>query len=151
MKIDEFRLCFEYLCHSFDLDFEYKAKSMQSYFESPLGMMTSTKFKALINKAKEHVLCKAGYLPTIKDIVSMQYIPDSDEPDKENFRDASCVKCDGVGFVTISKTEKSGRVYLYSACCDCIAGAKRLEQTTLGRETGCYKNYLSKGYELWEV
>ena len=148
MKIDEFRSCFEYLCNSFDLDFEYKAKSMQSYFESPLGMMTSIKLKALINKAKEFVPCKPGYLPTIKDIVGMQFAPNTDEPVRENFRTVTCTKCDGTGFVTLEKKEQSGRVYAYAACCDCVAGARKIDQTTLGREIGSYKNYLLKGYEL---
>jgi hypothetical protein len=150
MDSKEFQKCFEYLCQSFDLDFGFKAQSMQSYFQSPLGKLTESRLKELINKAKFVLDVKSGCLPSIKALIEIESTLTNNSFDSSDMSLAECELCGDTGFVSIVDTKSKHR-YSYAACCTCAEGRKKNEQTTVGREIGLYTNYLSRGFELYEV
>lgn len=151
MNYQIFNDCFKFLCRSFDLDFDKKKDRMETYFDSKLGKMTEERFLFLIKIARETLIVKSGYLPPIRELVNLYYTTATNlnKPElitaRENYHDAVCPICDNIGFVTLER--KDGEM-CGGFCCKCIRGQNKLINTQLGRELGCYTNWLEKGYKL---
>ena len=138
MNLNIFTYCFEKLCLQFDLDPEKKKNRIPAYFDSKLGEMQEHKFLELIKKAGETLTVKTGFLPSKKELTNLYFntmTTKKQKPLGENFHDAICFICNGIGLV--SKDTDHGRVCL--GCCTCIIGQKKQHDTILGRELGCYK------------
>jgi hypothetical protein len=150
MNYAEFTECFKTLCLSFDLDFEKKRDRIDTYFHSKFGELSKYACMELIKRAKENLMVKSGFLPPIRELVNLYYSTAQYEQkaksDMENYNQAACAVCDGIGFVSL---EKDG--YRYGGfCCTCKRGQAKNIQTKIGRELGFYTDYLKKGYKLLE-
>lgn len=148
MDYKSFQSCFNKLCNTFDLDYEKKQSRIESYFESQLGDLSEHNFLEVIKKAGDTLNPKAGHLPRIQELLSIYYNntsrPQKAMEDMENFNQAKCAICDGLGSVVM---EKGG--YTYSGmCCTCRIGQIKQRATKIGQNAGCYTDYLEQGYSL---
>lgn len=139
MNIEAFQRCFKALCLSFDLDYDKKKNRVASFYDSKLGELTEDKFLELIKKAGATLDIKPGFLPPIKQLISLYFntMTKKKKPYKleENFHDAICPDCNGIGL--ISEDRPQGRFIV--GCCKCIIGQKKQHDTELGRKLGCYE------------
>lgn len=150
MNIQLFTNCFKKLCLSFDIDFEKKKDRIETYYDSKLGEISDIALLEIIKKAKSGLDVKPGYLPSIRDLINIYFEininrsrPDKLE-DRENFHNAVCPICDGIGFVSLWK---DGHQY-GGFCCTCIKGQHKQANTELGRKMGCYIDALNRGFEM---
>jgi hypothetical protein len=149
MNYECFEKCFRELCCSFDLDYERKKRSMRSYYESKLGNLSDIDLMQLIKKARETLIVKTGSLPPIQQLLylGVYNMPQpKKQKDEESFYGAKCAICSGSGWVIM---EKDG--YTHTMCCTCKIGQIKQQGTKMGRESGCYKDYLISGYKVHDI
>ena len=168
MKLDVFKEQFKNLCWGFDVDPKKKIDRIPAYFKSKLGKMDPLEFEKVIVRAIEELNIIKGHIPTIQQLLALRlsmtsvdnealdelYQMKSKSPKSilENLTPseeaalAKCHICNGTGFVIMEKDD-----YTYSGMtCTCEKGLMK-SRTSLGKESGCYINYLNRGYRIQEA
>ena len=140
---EEFERNFNKLCVAFGIDPTTRKSQCMEYFDSRLRNLSSRRFYSLIEKAKNDILVKSGFIPEIAALNNLAFSLGKEEFKTKN--KVECPRCNGSGYVTMETNNE--RRYECLFVCTCPVGHDKKAMTVIGRESQFFIEGLDKRYK----
>lgn len=139
----EFDQNFNKLCIDYGLNPKNRQAQCYEYFKSNLSKLSSFRFNKLIEKAKNELQVRPGFLPQVSALNKLVLeLPKRQFEAKNKNR---CEICKDSGWV-IMERERDKRRGVF--CCTCMIGREKMFVTKLGKDVGTYVEAQNRDFDF---